>query len=716
MACIAAACSSTDRPVTPAPTDNPAKETASESVSSLPPPIIDYSPSGRHTREKRLMLDLINAERVKADVPTLVLGDNPAPQVHAEEALENCFTSHWGLDGLKPYMRYSLAGGYQINGENMHGNGFCLPEEKALRSFPDIESALHNAVQRLMTSPGHQENMLDPLHRKVTIGLAWNPDDLRVVHLFEGDYVEYEVLPVIRNGTLLISGKVKNGAAVEDGKNLEVHIQFDPPPRDLTVGQVVRTYCYPVGARIAMLRPPARGDMVYFMDSMKTVLAGRTCPDPHEVEPAAAPPASIQQARNLWRMARDASSIDKVEQEVVLTLVTADRWEVSASGFSVRADLSGLLSEYGNGVYTVVVSAPVMGEQSRISMYSLFVNGLPEGPGHVEASGELPSEPAHRRHLDVKQRMLEIINERRADSDLPTMTLSDNGAAQMHAEASLQGCYRSHWDLNGSSDSMRYSLAGGYHANHVDLFSNEYCVQPDEGLRTGGAMDGWLTDNVLAPRWRKVSIGLAWDEYNRALVIRYESDHVEFDHLPSIDGGVLKVSGTVKNGLHFADPLALVVEVHHQDPPRPLTRGQVSRAYCRDPMTPAAIVIIPPRSDRQVAHPVAQLPHRLCPSPHDISPDTVVPTSPEEAALLKAKRLDDIRDLSSVDMVVPTVNASEWNVAGSRLSVAADLRSIVAAHGAGFYRVLLWARQDDSFVLFADYAIFLGSESVPGSG
>ena len=47
--------------------------------------------------------------------------EQTAAQLHAESLPESCFSSHWGIDGLKPYMRYSLAGGYQRNGEN--GNG-----------------------------------------------------------------------------------------------------------------------------------------------------------------------------------------------------------------------------------------------------------------------------------------------------------------------------------------------------------------------------------------------------------------------------------------------------------------------------------------------------------------------------------------------------------------------------------------------------------------
>ena len=214
--------------------------------------------------------------------------------------------------------------------------------------------------------------------------------------------------------------------------------------------------------------------------------------------------------------------------------------------------------------------------------------------------------------------MLEVINDHRARADLPSMTLSDNGAAQMHAESSLEGCFRSHLDLNGLNSSMRYSLAGGYQANQVDVLSNEYCRQPEEGVRTGAGITGWVTDHVIDPRWRKVSIGLAWG-------------------------------------------------------------------------------LVQP-----------------CPSPHDIAPDTAVASSGEVATLLRLERIDDLRDLSPATMMVPAVTASEWNVAGRCLSVAADVRRILDTHGAGVYSVQLWARQGDSFMLFADHAIFLGLESMAG--
>ena len=217
------------------------------------------------------MLGLINAERAKAGLNLVALGDNAAAQMHAESALENCFSSHWDIDGLKPYMRYTLAGGYQSNGENMLGSSYCITESDGYGTIDsivqrirevgeDIIDAVTNthrrsgieqrnqeAMEGLMDSPGHRRSILDPWHRKVNIGLAWDRYNFVVVQHFEGDYVEYDHLPAIEDGILTMSGRVKNGVRFDEGQDLGVLVYYDPPPHPLTRGQVSRTYLLRLG-------------------------------------------------------------------------------------------------------------------------------------------------------------------------------------------------------------------------------------------------------------------------------------------------------------------------------------------------------------------------------------------------------------------------------------------------------------------------------------
>ena len=123
---VAALAPTEDHPAdTPTPTMPP---TNVPSPTSIPVPHL------RHLAEKHYMLELINQERDRLALPLLELGTNNAVQLHAESALEHCFSSHWGVDGLKPYMRYSLAGGYQSNGENASGLDYCYKASDGYRT------------------------------------------------------------------------------------------------------------------------------------------------------------------------------------------------------------------------------------------------------------------------------------------------------------------------------------------------------------------------------------------------------------------------------------------------------------------------------------------------------------------------------------------------------------------------------------------------------
>ena len=84
------------RTSTPIPT-----ATSTETPSAAPENAVGAGPQVRHLEEKQRMLELVNSERNKAGLKPVELGDNAAAQLHAESELANCFSSHWGIDGLK---------------------------------------------------------------------------------------------------------------------------------------------------------------------------------------------------------------------------------------------------------------------------------------------------------------------------------------------------------------------------------------------------------------------------------------------------------------------------------------------------------------------------------------------------------------------------------------------------------------------------------------
>ena len=315
------------------------------------------------------MLELINDERVRAGVDPVVLGDNVAAQLHAEASLENCFSSHWGVDGLKPYMRYSLASGYQPNGENGSGIGYCIKASDGYRANSGAKQEIRQAMEGWMESPGHRSNVLDPWHKKINIGLAWDRYNFMAYQHFEGDYVEYAQLPSIENGVLRISGTVENGAQFDNSLFSGVQVYYDQPPQILSRGQVGRTYCYDNGLLVAALREPLTGGWYY--DEHEFIHTYLPCPDPNDVSPDARAARSHNEAHSIWRSAY-REYLARQPKTITVPWITAQKWTDNGKEFSIEADLSDVLAKHGDGVYSVVVWGGINGEDAVISEYSIF--------------------------------------------------------------------------------------------------------------------------------------------------------------------------------------------------------------------------------------------------------------------------------------------------------------------------------------------------------
>ena len=339
-----------------------------------------------HLEEKTYMLELINTERERVGLEPVVLGTNAAAQIHAETEIEECFNSHWGMDGLKPYMRYTLAGGYQSNGENGHGStswytkdgriewwsvDYCLTGNDGDYSATvvDIKESIRGAMQGWMESPGHRRNILDRWHKRVNVGLAWDGYNFAAVQHFEGDYVAYDALPSLQGGILHLSGLVTNGARFDEPRDLGVQIYYDRPPRPLTRGQLVLTYCYGMGIRVAALRPPLHENQYYTSNSYSTTRSG--CLDPYNVPSNAPAPTSPEEQKSFRQAAR---IVAEAQSRVTITVpwITAAEWNVNGQTFSVSADIGKIVDHYGNGVYTVLVWAKLGDEREVVSEYSIF--------------------------------------------------------------------------------------------------------------------------------------------------------------------------------------------------------------------------------------------------------------------------------------------------------------------------------------------------------
>ena len=325
-------------------------------------------------------LSLINKARSAEGLNELTLDDNPAAQSHAEDMRANCTRSHWGVDGMKAYMRYTLAGGEQYSAENIFAIDFC-PEDLDNYELETPREQIDFAMGRFLNSPGHRRNILNPHHRKVGIGLTYRAPTIWFVQLFVGDYIEFATEPNIKHGILTLAGSVKNGASIEDDGDLDVDIYFDPPVQRLTRGQLARTYCYGNGTLVAELQTPSpfkelKTWIIPGQDRLDTVRATAIdharCPNPYDIDRDLPAPTSSDQAHQLWEQARDASQSTE-SRFVGYSLITAETWSIDGDDFQVSANISEILNRHGNGVYTVVVLAKINGERIPISEYSIFV-------------------------------------------------------------------------------------------------------------------------------------------------------------------------------------------------------------------------------------------------------------------------------------------------------------------------------------------------------
>lgn len=362
----------TDPTTTPNPT--PAA-TPTPSPTPLPTrtPVPDLGPTGLSPADldagRQLMLDLINQARREAGLVEVVLDDNPTAQLHANASRRDCLLGHWGTDGMKPHMRYTLNGGTDYPGENVSGSSFC-PSDPDRYVTSTLSEEISDAHLGLMDSPGHRRNILHPAHRKVGIGISSSDPSVWVVQLFASDFIEFPVLPTIVNGTLSFAYRLRNGATDSDYPP-NAFLEHDPPPYYLTRGQIARTYGSFGGRDIAGLRPYLGEDSFWTDDYYEAETA--TCPDPYGIPADAPTPSSFDDAGKLHERAFDACE-EGTPASYIAPWVPAHVEPLPFGGYWVEADISEQIAQYGPGVYSLVIFAEVEGESAPVTHYSIFVD------------------------------------------------------------------------------------------------------------------------------------------------------------------------------------------------------------------------------------------------------------------------------------------------------------------------------------------------------
>ena len=287
-------------------------------------------------------LELINNDRADHGVAPLILGNNPAAQMHAEDMLEHDYFGHWWLDGQKPYMVYSATGGTSYAAENVSSWGWTSVEWKADKCdtpsvrcrVPSPRLAIREHQWGMMYDDahanwGHRDNIVDEGHRAVNIGIAFNNRRVTFIQHFEGGNVEAVEPPTLNKDGFLALSIRKNVAGLEIFDSIAVY--YDPPPEPMTPDEIdsLDGYCVGGGAISSCDEPIA-----------------------YVLEP---PPPG-------WHY--DLESND----------VIADVWEEDEDSLRVTAQIGQLVTKLG--VYTVLLWRDSSTDQSGQQLLELSI--LPE--------------------------------------------------------------------------------------------------------------------------------------------------------------------------------------------------------------------------------------------------------------------------------------------------------------------------------------------------
>ncbi len=137
------------------PTETPVPPTETESVCSA---------SGNYGFESTL-IELINQERINQGLTPLIAQSQltNAARSHSQDMGCNNIFSHTGSDGSSPFDRIAWQGySFTTAAENIYaGSGpYDSPQE---------------AFNAWMNSPGHRDNMLNPVYTDIGIGYSYNP-------------------------------------------------------------------------------------------------------------------------------------------------------------------------------------------------------------------------------------------------------------------------------------------------------------------------------------------------------------------------------------------------------------------------------------------------------------------------------------------------------------------------------------------------------------
>ncbi|HYX71928.1 MAG TPA: CAP domain-containing protein, partial [Nitrososphaera sp.] len=206
------------------------------------------------------VLDRVNKDRTDMGLLPVKLSSNEAAQMQAEDVFRTKQISHWTTKGEKPYMTYTQYDGEGSVQQNVAIAGFSpeqyeqcvtniLVECEKIEPLSTIEQLQNEMMynDKECCNDGHRNNILDPHHTHMSIGIVYDQYYLAFVQNFENNYglnVDVENSEIKVSGTLL------------DGQLDHIAIYYDEMPTREVYEQNKDLLSYSAGELVAMVVKP----------------------------------------------------------------------------------------------------------------------------------------------------------------------------------------------------------------------------------------------------------------------------------------------------------------------------------------------------------------------------------------------------------------------------------------------------------------------------
>ncbi len=287
--------------------------------------VISESPQIYSNKElTEYALQIINEDRKAFNLEPVMLSENKAAQVHADDILKTRAISHWMTNGEKPYMTYAIYGGLGKVSQNVGFGGYqdiegCI-QQTVICNPIDPKAKINSTEYTMMyddaaSNWGHKDNILDKHHTHVSLGISYDDYTFVMVQNFENNYIKFSKSISENKGRVTFTG------AIPRGNLYGVEIYYDELPTSKVYLENKDAPSYGNGEFVAVVVKPLLPDQYY-------------------------------------------------EQPSGYSLITADKWIESDGVADVSFDISSLTSK--RGVYTIIVTLDVGGDIFPAASYPVF--------------------------------------------------------------------------------------------------------------------------------------------------------------------------------------------------------------------------------------------------------------------------------------------------------------------------------------------------------